>query len=434
MIPPPTFPQGPPPAFKVDWRSNTRRGAARLSALISLAMSGGLLALTGVSLALGDRSLLTLAAFVMAIFLLDGALTRLLAARRAPVAIGFSEMGLHVREAAREIALPWASIVDIKFKAVAPRPDTLTLTLRDAQIVQYSGVLPAIGSEAKLAWYEAGAHAKAAQRGVRPRIAAGAAGPIPPDLMPSPAPQYWVPKGAEDDPFAAAPAAQSAPGAVISAAAAPAPADAAAAMAARPEWGYTQPTQGAPSPDPIFHAPVTSVKPLVWHFLPTGVTRVSAFFLVALVVLAAVAVTRLVSDALLALAGLPSDPWAATLLGVAAGALLAAIVWRMARSELAGEVAGSVLFLPAFDRTKGEVVGALREAGAALGAGDPSERRSRGRLIVQWRSTRTRATIVQAAPDIRAIVLRTVGRSHYEAHARLKGAILERLKGPDLRK
>jgi hypothetical protein len=54
--------------------------------------------------------------------------------------------------------------------------------------------------------------------------------------------------------------------------------------------------------------------------------------------------------------------------------------------------------------------------------------------VLRWRSTHTRATILQAAPHTRAIVLRTVGRSHYELHARLKGAILAQLRAPQNRK
>jgi hypothetical protein len=425
VIPQAALPEGPAPNVKVEWRRNQRRRTARTGALFSLSISGALFAMTAVSLALGDRSLLTLFAFVISLFLLDGALSRLFAARKAPTEVGFSQVGLHVRARGREVVAPWGAIADIRFTAVGPRPDTLTVTVRDGQLLQYTSVSPSIGSEAKLAWLEAGTRAREQQRGRGHKAFAPPPSAAPSGLAPSPAPQYWVPRSVEGP----RPGYDFAPGRAGPEGAHPLDNSAIEVASRRPEWGYTRSSEGPATPDPGYHSPPSSVKPLVWHFLPPGTTRAGALLLLSLVVLAAIAITRMAADALLP-AGNAQYPLTTTFIGLAAGAVLAVAVWRVAKSELAGEVAGSVIFLPAFDRTKGEIVGALRESGAALGAVDATERRLRGRLVVRWRSTRTRATILQAAPDLRAIVLRTEGRAHYDAHSRLKGAILERLEPP----
>jgi hypothetical protein len=406
---------------KVSWRPNELRRVARASGLFSLAMSSGLLAITLVSIALGDRSLISVLALVFSFFIIDGAATRLLSAARAPLAVGFSEFGLHVRMPQGEHSLGWSSITDVRFTSMAPRPDTLTVTKSDGSIAQYSGVASAIASEAKLAWLEASARARTKNRGAArlpgtARIVEGYE-----DLLPSAGPQYWTPLPPSEGP----PGQTAGPGI---------PPMSQAPALARPAWGYTRGAAGPPLLDPRYSTPASSVRPFVWHFIPASGSRLGAVALLAVLVLAGVAVTRLAADALLSLAGQPSDPWVANLIGLAAGAVLAGVVWWVARGELSGEVAGSVIFLPAFDRTKVELVSTLRDAGNALGVGDPLERRFRGRLVVLWRSTHTRATILQASPDTRAIVLRTVGRSNFEAHAKLKGAILERLRGPGLRR
>ncbi len=397
------------------------RRAARASSLFSLAMSGGLLVITSVSMAYGSRDLLTLMAFVLSIFLLDGAVTRLRAAARAPSELGFSSEGLHIRAPRGDQTVPWTAITDIRFTSIAPRPNTLTVTLSTGQILQYQGVLSAIATESKLAWLEAGARAGALSRRLpRARVAGVAAHGAPAELVPTSGPQFWSPRVPEPAPV---------PGGTQT----PPPPDE-AAPGGRPEWGYTRGPGGSALPDPLYHAPPTSVRPFVWHFLPTAGTQLGAVFLVGLLVLAAIAVAYIAADALLSLGGPAPNAWIPNLIGLAAGAVLAAIAWRLARGELAGEVAGSVIFLPAYDRTKVELVSTLREAGAALDAGDAFEKKFRGRLIVLWRSKRTRATIVQASPETRAIVLRTVGRAHFEMHGQLKGAILERLRAPGNRK
>jgi hypothetical protein len=414
-------PSAPPVDPKVSWRPNQLRRAARGSALFSLAMSAGLLAITLVSIALGDRSLISVLALVFSFFLIDGAATRLLSAARAPLAIGFSDFALHIRMPQGDHSVAWTSISDMRFTSIAPRADTLTVTKTDASIVQYSGVASAIASEAKLAWLEASARAHAKNRGAArlPGVARIVAGYE--DLLPSAGPQYWIPLQPGDD----APLNATGPGAMP-------PAQTTALS--RPSWGYTRGADGAQTPDPRYSSPASSVRPFVWHFIPSSGSRLGAGLLLAVLVLAGIAVTRIAADTLLSLAGQPSDPWVADLIGLAAGAALAGAVWWFARDELSGEVAGSVIFLPAFDRTKVELVSTLRDAGQALGVGDPMERRFRGRLVVLWRRARTRATILQASPETRAIVLRTVGRSNFEAHAKLKGAILDRLRGPGTRR
>jgi hypothetical protein len=166
----------------------------------------------------------------------------------------------------------------------------------------------------------------------------------------------------------------------------------------------------------------------VWHFIPSTGTPTGGVVLLAIVVLATIAVSRIVADVLLSFLGFASDPWVATGVGLGIGVAMASLVWRFARGELAGEVAGSVMFLPAFDRTKADISETLRDAASSLGAGDARVRETRGRLIVEWPSAGTRAVVLQSGVDSRAILLRTVGRSHFELHSRLKGAILERLR------
>jgi acetyl esterase/lipase len=148
---------------------------------------------------------------------------------------------------------------------------------------------------------------------------------------------------------------------------------------------------------------------------------------VAVLLLSGVAVSRLIADLLVSVARVQADPWLATGIGLAAGAALAALAWRAARQELTGEVAGSVLFLPAFDRTKAELITSLKEAAAGEGVGRPRERSGRRRTVLVWARAKTRATVLRSSYDTRAIVLRTIGSPNFAVHARLKGAILDRL-------
>ncbi len=406
MVDPPA-PKGgaPAPPPRVVWRANELRRASRTGALISLTVSLFLLALVGSSVALGDRSVVTLVALVFSLFLIDGALTRLLAAARAPLAIGTSSDAVHMRTPKGEQAIVWKDIVDIRFTSVGPRPDTMVITLRTGDLVTLRGVLSTIATEVKLAWLEASTRKGPAR--TRPPAAASSAIPAEAfrELTPSRAPQYW--EGTE---------AQVAPSQAL------------------PEWAYSRAPSGTAVADVRYGAPQGAVRPFVWHFIPGASARTTGLFLIMTVGLAAFAGARVGAEALMAASGLPRDPVTSSAFGVAAGLALAAALWRRLNGALSREVADSVLFLPAFDRTKGEIVRSLVDAGATVGVGPGRERRMRGRLVVRWPSAHTRATVLQASPDTRAIVLRTVGASNFDIHARFKGAILERLGGPGFKK
>src|SRR3990170_5527963 len=128
---PPAPPKAPSPASppRVTWRTNDLRRASRTGALISLTVSLLLLALVGTSVALGDRSVVTLIALVFSLFLIDGALTRLLASARAPLAIGTSRDAVHLRTPKGEQSFPSKEIADIRFTSIWPRPDTMAITM-----------------------------------------------------------------------------------------------------------------------------------------------------------------------------------------------------------------------------------------------------------------------------------------------------------------
>ena len=401
-------PKAPSPASppRVTWRTNDLRRASRTGALISLTVSLLLLGLVGTSVALGDRSVVTLIALVFSLFLIDGALTRLLASARAPLAIGTSRDAVHLRTPKGEQSFPWKEIADIRFTSIGPRPDTMAITMRTGDVVTLQGVLSTIATEVKLAWLEASTLDAGSRRGA-PGPASGAPrAEAFHDLAPSRAPQYW--DGAKSPEGGPQPS--------------------------LPEWAYTRAPDGAAVADVRYSAPPGSVRPFVWHFIPGASARLSGVFLIMTLGLATFAAARMGAEALMAASGLPPDPVTSSAFGLAAGLALAAALWRRLNGALSGEVADSVLFLPAFDRTKGEIVSSLFDAGARVGVGPGRERRTRGRLVVRWPSAHTRATVMQASPETRAIVLRTVGASNFDLHARFKGAILERLRGPGLKR
>ena len=405
-------PSAPPKAAaparppKVTWRTNELRRASRTAALISLTVSLLLLGLVGTSVAFGDRSVVTLIALVFSLFLIDGALTRLLASGRAPLAIGISDLAVHLRTPKGEQSFSWRDIADIRFTSVGPKPDTMVITMRTGDIVTLRGVLSTIATEVKLAWLEAATRDGSARRSQSPRVSSSAAqAEVFRELAPSRAPQYWDATKAQGG-----------------------------SPQAMPEWAYTRAPDGAAVADVRYNAPPGPVRPFVWHFVPGASARMTGLFLISTLGLAAFAGARMGAEALMAASGLPPDPVTSSAFGVAAGVALSAALWRRLNGALSGEVADSVLFLPAFDRTKGEIVRSLSDAGATVGVGPGRERRTRGRLIIRWPSAHTRATVMQASPETRAIVLRTVGASNFDLHARFKGAILERLRGPGFKR
>jgi hypothetical protein len=199
------------------------------------------------------------------------------------------------------------------------------------------------------------------------------------------------------------------------------------AAAARPAWSFTRIGTGEPTPDPRY--PVNgSVRSFQWHFIPGMSNATGAWMLMAVVVLSSIVISRLSADLALSLLALESDPWVATGLGFGMGVAIAMVFYRVARAQMTGEVAGSVIFLPMFDRTKADIADVLRDAGLSLDAGAPRMRESRGRLTLTWPEARTRAIVMNASHESRAIVLRTVGRGRFDLHQRFKGAILERLR------
>lgn len=395
-------PSQPP---RVVWRANGLRKASRSGALINLTVSLLLLGLVGTSVAFGDRSVVTLIALVFSLFLIDGALTRLLASARAPSALGTSSQAVHIRTSKGERAIAWSEIADIRFTARGPRPDTMAITLRTAEIVTLQGVFSPIATEIKLAWLEQSTLSGPARKRAAGPDFAGVPAEAFQNLAPSRAPQYWD-------------ATQAAP----------------AGRAALPEWAYTRGPGGTAVADVQYNAPPGPVRPFVWHFIQGASARMSGLFLITTIGLAAFAGAKVGAEALMSASGVAVDTVTASAFGLAAALALSAALWRRLNGALSGEVADSVLFLPSFDRTKGEIVRSLVDAGATVGVGPGRERRKRGRLVVRWPSAHTRATVLQASPDTRAIVLRTVGAANFDIHSRFKGAILERLRGPGSKK
>jgi hypothetical protein len=397
---------------------------SRRAALFSFLLSAGLLALSAAGLLAGDYSIFTLMVVFLAFYFMDTALTRLHALSKAPRQLGFSPEGLHLRTPRGEDSIAWAGVRDVRGATAGGRVDVLRVELLGGGTKVFRAVPQALALEAKLAWLEAAASRRppAARAMVATAASALQQAGFPEDLEPTAAPQYWSPVdaaakfGLAEAPVAGVRVVDSAP-----------ESEEWKQAAGRPEWSFTR-VAGVSQADPRYPAQPAAVPAFTWHFIPPSGTHVGGVFLVAVLILAGIAISRLAADVLLSVAGLPSDPWTATGVGLGLGLALAVAVWQMARDELAGEVAGSVIFLPSFDRTKAEILSSIRDAGAALGAGQPRERRRRARAILVWPQVRTRATVLQSSYDTRAIVLKTVGRPNYDLHAALKAAILERLR------
>jgi len=440
--PPP--PGAPPEPSGVKWHQNALVAPLRRGALVSFAIGVTMLLLASSSMVTGEVTIFTIVLVFLMFYFTDNAMGRFFMAQRAPREVGLWGGGVIIRGSKREDAFRWEELREIAVTPVAGRFSVLTLRTWRGEAKSYTGVPPSLASEIKVSSLEAqarrgGGRAGAAIPPARRAAAASATGLAPAArLEPSRTPSFWRPAPPDLGwaPLPAAPAApaSSEPGTPPLPLASPPAARAAPPPAppvpppARPEWSFTRIGAGEPTPDPRYPVRQGSVESFRWHFIPTAGSQTGAWLLLAVVVLASIVISRITADLALSLLGLASDPWTATGIGLAVGLGIALVFYRMARGEIAGEVAGSVIFLPMFDRTKADIADSLREAGQALDAGDARMRESRGRLILTWPQARTRAIVMQASQESRAILLRTVGRARYGLHQRFKGAILERLR------